>query len=112
MTLSRMTNAELVRDPNQMLKWWLVHSFLYYVAAQPVLRDSQFDKLNAKLKEHWDQVTHPHKALVTMDDLNAGSGFAVKYPLSVEGAAWQLLREIAKKRESVGTFTAIKPIKS
>jgi hypothetical protein len=111
MTLSRMTNVELVRDPNQMLRWWLVHCFLYYVACQPVLRDREFDKLTKKLKEHWDQVDHPHKSIITMEDLNAGSGFAIKYPISVEGAAWQLLREIAKKRETVGTFTAIKPIK-
>jgi NAD-dependent DNA ligase len=110
MTLSRMTNIELVREPNQMLSWWLVHCFLYYVADQPVLRDSQFDKLTKKLLEHWDQVDHPHKELVTLDDLKAGTGFAIKYPKMVEGAAWNLLRMMAEKRETRDSFTPVKAV--
>ncbi len=42
----------------------------------------------------WQQIDHIHKHLVTLDDLNAGSGFAISYPLRVENCAMHVLREI------------------
>lgn len=42
----------------------------------------------------WQQITHWHKHLVTMDDLNAGSGFALDFPLRVQNSAMHVLREI------------------
>jgi hypothetical protein len=45
----------------------------------------------------WDQIEHIHKHLVTIDDLNANSGYAISYPLMVECAANRILREIEQK---------------
>lgn len=100
--MSAYTDIKSIASANQCLAWWLVHSFLYYRAHQPILTDAQFDTINGWLKIGWNQVTHPHKYLVTMEDLNAGSGYAIRYPLSVESAAWQVLRD----------HTAKEPVKS
>lgn len=106
--MNRLINVNLIRSPNQVLAWWLVHCFLYYRACQPVLKDRDFDKLTQRLKEEWDFVNHPHKSLVSMEDLNAGSGYAIQYPLSVEGAAWQLLRDLERNEQPTKTVTKIK----
>lgn len=90
-------DIKTTQSPNQAFAWWLVHCYLYYIADQPLLSDKDFDTLTGWLKASWSSVTHEHKHLVTMEDLNAGSGFAIKYPLRVEIAAWQLLRDHAEK---------------
>lgn len=111
MIRNRLVDIKLTRSPNQRFAWFLVHSFLYYIADQPVLRDRDFDMLCQTLVKEWDEVDHPHKHLVTLDDLKASSGFAIKFPLMVEGAAWNLLRKLNQASAPVASFTPIVPIK-
>lgn len=93
--MNALKDLKTIQNANQCLRWWLVHCYLYYVANQPILTDSQFDLLTSWLKMGWNQINHPHKALISLDDLNAGSGFGIgKYPLIVEMAANQLLRDL------------------
>lgn len=81
----------------QCLSWWLVHAFLYYRMNNPIISDKDFDTLTNWLKMSWQHITHQHKHLVTMEDLNAGSGYAVNFPLMVEHSAYHVLREIEQK---------------
>lgn len=74
--------------PGRALQLWLMSSYLYYERYVNVLTDPEFDKLSRYLLNNWDTFDHPHKYLVTEDDLRAGTGFAIReYPLMVQGAA-------------------------
>jgi len=90
-----------IQSANQCLSWWLIHSFLYYRLACPIVSDKDFDTLTNWLKMSWDQIEHIHKHLVTIDDLNANSGYAITYPLMVECSANRILREIEQNNSPV-----------
>jgi hypothetical protein len=64
--------------------------FSYYVEDAPVVSDKLFDEMTAMLIAKWDTVEHWHKDLISMDDLKAGTGFALKYPLRTRVAAQRL----------------------
>jgi NAD-dependent DNA ligase len=89
-----------IKSANQCLSWWLIHSYLYYRLASPVISDKDFDTLTSWLKMSWDQIDHIHKHLVTIDDLNAGSGYAISYPLMVQSCANRILRNIEENKVS------------
>lgn len=71
---------------------YLMSCYLYYEEDVHVLSDTQFDNLCKELLDHWDEFEHPHKHLITTEDLKAGTGYAIKYPLMVIGAARQWYR--------------------
>jgi NAD-dependent DNA ligase len=82
--------------PNKMLAYYLMSCYLYYKHDLAVLSDSDFDELSRELLEHWDEVTHQHKHLVCIDDLKAGTGYAIQYTHMIENAAMQWYRENKK----------------
>lgn len=45
-----------------------------------LIPDEEFDKMCVKLLENWDNFTHKYKNLITTNDLQAGTGFAIQYP--------------------------------
>lgn len=53
------------------LKYYLMPSFLYYKPNKSVLSDFKFRTLSKSLLERWEEVTHPHKFLITVDDLKS-----------------------------------------
>lgn len=83
---------------NQKFVQYLMSSYLYYVEDAHVLTDTQFDELCKELLDRWDEITHPHKSLTTRDDLAAGTGYAIKYPLIVVGAARAWYRSVTPAR--------------
>ena len=80
--------------PNKMLSWFLMTSYINYVLGDRVMSDQEFDRMVEILKERYDEVDHIHKHLVTMDHLEAATGFDIEYPNMVIGAANSYLREI------------------
>jgi hypothetical protein len=88
------TFDEVMSRPNLALSWYLMSCYLYYILDQPVLSDSQFDELGKVVLEHWDEIDqHQHKHCLTIEDLKAGTGYAIKYPRMIVGAAEALLIE-------------------
>jgi len=79
---------------------YLMSSCLYYEEDAHVLSDYQYDVLCKELLEGWDDVDHYHKHLITKEDLQAGTGYAIKYPLIVVGAARLWHRQCVKSRET------------
>ena len=77
---------------NQLLSWFLISSYCYYRLADPIMTDADFDHLTRRLQEEYDNVDHPHKYLVTEDNLKAGTGFDIKYPSIVKGTSMQILK--------------------
>jgi hypothetical protein len=78
-------------SPNSLLAWFLISSYCYYVLSEPVMTDMDFDYLTERLKEEYDNVNHPHKLLVTKDNLKAGTGFDIDYPTIVKCTAVQII---------------------
>jgi NAD-dependent DNA ligase len=69
-------------------------SYAYYILDKSIMPDSEYDSIAKTLLEHWDSFEHPHKYLLTKDDLRAGTAFAIKeYPNRVKYAVEQFLRE-------------------
>ena len=80
---------------NQCLSIMLIASYLYYIRYQSVITDYEFDAIAVRLRGNWGDVTHPHKHLVSVGNLRAGSLFDFgfeDYPLIVKGAAEDWLR--------------------
>lgn len=90
--------TELPDTPNGKLVVYLMSCYLYYVEDVHVLGDCQFDDLCEALLRDWDLVTHPHKNLTTREDLAAGTGYAIKYPKIVVGAARHWYRQSTRER--------------
>ena len=63
----------------------------YYEQDDPILEDSEFDKLARKILKDWDNIDHRHKDYLTKDMLKAGT-YTGKYPPQIEGAL-QSVRE-------------------
>lgn len=68
---------------------YLVHSYMYYILDDPVISDIEYDLLCKELLEKFDEIDyHPHKHLVSKEDLRAGSGYSIrKYPQIVVNLA-------------------------
>lgn len=88
---------------------YMVASYLYYVLDESMFTDTEYDLICKRLWDEWENFEHQHKRLVTKEDLDAGSGFAIpvnKYPKIVCMAALGWLDENKKdSRYSQKSFT-------
>jgi len=86
---------------NMAVPWYIMASYAYYELDRPILSDGAFDKLSKFLLDHWEEAEHRHKHLITTDMLTAGSFFAPDegYPLIVQGATEDLIRQLDRKRK-------------
>lgn len=67
---------------------YLMTSYMYYEMHRSVISDHDYDKLCKQLLAGFDDNEHQHKHLITKDDLEATTGYAIKqYPGVVIGAA-------------------------
>lgn len=80
-------------SPNRLVPYYLMSSYLYYHANAQVLTDADYDQICKRLLFEWDNISHPHKGLVTRADLEAGTGYAIKYTNMIKGAAMAWLAE-------------------
>lgn len=78
-------------NPNMLVPYYLMHSYLYYVKGENIIEDSEYDRICKNLYEQWDTVTHYHKHLCDKDSLTAGTGYHLVYPERVKHAADSLL---------------------
>ena len=54
-------------------------SYLYYWLDVSPMSDYEYDMLARKLLENYDSLTNEFKSRVTREDLEAGTGFMLKY---------------------------------
>lgn len=59
---------------------YLYYSYIYYKHATSLISDEEYDIMCHTLLEYFDKFKHRYKNLITIDDLNAGTGFAIHYP--------------------------------
>lgn len=84
-----------VIDWNRPLSWkfsiYMVTSYTYYILNKSVILDSDFDRLCKELFTSHQRFRHQHKHLVDKGQFAATTGYAIKYPQMVIGAAHHLL---------------------
>lgn len=74
---------------------FILASYMYYVEGEAILSDATFDEdIVGTLIRHKDLV-HPHRHLITDEHLSAGTGFDLKYPSMIPGAAAAMRRRFA-----------------
>jgi len=79
---------------NRLVPFYLMSSYLYYKEDRQVLTDEDFDRLAKRLLDNWDSVEHMHKHLISKEDLQAGTGYAIQYTQRIINAAksWEIDR--------------------
>ena len=77
---------------NLLVPWYLMAAYAYYVEDDPILSDSFYDRLAQKLLANWDSIEHPHKKLLSKEQLEAGT-YLGEYPSRIKGSL-QSLRNI------------------
>lgn len=81
-------------EPNVMVPWYLMLSYLYYQVDICLVPDEDYNKLCVKLQEALPSITHRHSHLVDEDSLRAGTGYAITaYPGIAVSAASRLAIE-------------------
>lgn len=82
-------------EGGKLVQAFLMSSFAYYCLNRSLMSDEQFDKLCKRLHDIYDTFDHPHKYLISKEDLAAGTGFAIKdYPTIVMHATWHKLDKL------------------
>jgi len=68
---------------------YLVHSYIYYQLDNSVISDGDYDKMANYILEHYDELEHPHKHLISKDALMAGTFLLSEddYPTIVKDTA-------------------------
>ena len=79
------------KNPNMLVPYYLMYSYLYYEEDDPIISDSEYDSICKRLYNEWDEIEHFHKHLVSKDALTAGTGYDIVYPQRVINAAKSLL---------------------
>lgn len=85
--------AALRKSKSLMVPWYLMASYLYYCRDVSLLSDALYDKMCADMIEAWPEIAHPHKHLIDLEALKAGTGFQLReddYPQIVKCAAARL----------------------
>lgn len=76
---------------------YLMSAYAYYEQDDPIITDTEFDMLAKYILHYYDKLEHPHKKLITKDDLEAGT-YLGKYPEMVKNAVSHYRLELKKAR--------------
>lgn len=88
--------ALVAQVPNTIVPWLLMAGYAYHHLDHPILTDTAWDALCRDAVRRWDIVTHPHKRLITVADLDCGSLYALPrtaYPAITVSAVERIIRE-------------------
>ena len=86
------------QDHQLLIPWFLMACYAYYELGKPIMTDVKFDKLLRLLHTHWDTVVHPHKELINLPMLEAGTGFDLEYTNMIRYATMDLIKEQDESR--------------
>lgn len=83
--LKHSGKSYLVRD-------YLIHSYLYYELDVTLIDDHEFNLICKELATELDNIEHMHKYLVDRENLDANTGYDIKYPTIVKHCAEKLYK--------------------
>ena len=78
---------------NMLVPYYLMYSYAYYQENESLIEDSEYDQICQDLITNWNNITHWHKPLLSLESLKAGTGYDIKYPPRVVGAAITLIKQ-------------------
>ena len=78
------------KNPNMLVPYYLMFSYLYYEKNISLIEDTEFAKLCQTLLEKYDSVEHMHKHLVSKESLTAGTGYDIVYTNMIKDSAMKL----------------------
>ncbi len=82
---------------NMLIPWVLILSYGYYIRYDNLIPDTTYDLMMKTLLDHFDEVEHQHKHLITKEDLSAGTLYSLgvdDYPSIVKGAWFNIKDEL------------------
>ena len=79
-------------NPNMLVPYYLMFSYLYYEKNVSLIDDGEFDQMCKTLLEKYDDIEHFNKDLVNKENLKAGTGYDIKYTNRIKHAAMTLER--------------------
>jgi NAD-dependent DNA ligase len=78
-------------NPNMLIPYYLMYSYLYYEKDESIISDDEYDRICKTLYELYPVLEHPHKHMVDRDALMSGTGFHIQYNERIRSAAMALL---------------------
>ena len=81
------------KNPNMLVPYYLMFSYLYYKQNISLIDDAEYDTLCKTLLDKFDVIKHFHKHLINKDALTAGTGYDIKYNNRIIGGAMSLKKE-------------------
>ena len=96
-----LASRDIECNINEGVRWYLMAAYGYYIRDAPIMSDAYFDHLAVKLRRVWGEITHPHKDLITEDDLWCGSLLLAeeKYPQDIIADYTAILKDAAALKE-------------
>ena len=79
MNIDQRVNELIEKNINIAVPYYLMAAYAYYKEDDPIISDYLFDYLALLILKNYDQIKHPHKRLITKDDLEAGT-YLGEYP--------------------------------
>ena len=77
-------------NPNMLIPYYLMFSYLYYEKNISLIDDAEFDGMCKTLLDKLDTLTHMHKHLIKKESLTAGTGYDIKYTNLIKDSAERL----------------------
>ena len=81
--IDSIINAKIKDNISLSVPLYLIMSYAYYEEDKPIASDSTFDKVSKLMLENWKKIKHPHKKLISTDNLKAGT-YMGTYPSIVK----------------------------
>lgn len=95
-TADAYVEGVIAGDINRLVPHYLIACHAYYVDDEPLITDRLFDDITKRLIAAYPDITHRHKDLISLDDLKAGTGYALTYPSIVKGAVRDMREKLLK----------------
>lgn len=85
--------AVIDHNPNMLVPWYLMASYLYYHRDESLLLDTTFDVICRRLLTEWDAIKHHHLCNIHTKELSAGTCFLKEseFPTITKAAACDLV---------------------
>ena len=104
--IDNIINAKIKDNISLSVPLYLMMSYAYYEEDKPIASDSTFDKVSKLMLENWKKIKHPHKKLINLDNLKAGT-YLGKYPTIVKDTLEMILTKTTSKFSKI--IKKIKP---
>lgn len=79
-------------DINLTVPWFLMAAYAYHIEHDPILSDDQYDRMVKRMSDHWSEINHKYKNLISIKDRSIES-----YPSMTKTVIKDMRRNVKKK---------------